>query len=168
MRVISKTGASGVEYPPSSGNRYVPGPDGVFEMPEHVARELAKKHASQWSLESMHAGTQQRQRSAKLRNPRVAADTISRLLDDVESLKARVADLESLVEDVPADGEQGTVMSETQGDSDGDEPGPGGEQGAEADAPPEARPKQSASAAPSPKATARARSTRSGARAKPE
>lgn len=97
MRVINKTGATDVEFPPSSGNLYEAGEDGVFEFPEHVAKELTKKHAAHWVPESAQLGTQRRDRAAKLRNPRVAADTISRLEQRVETLEAQVAELTSFV-----------------------------------------------------------------------
>lgn len=97
MRVINKTGASSVEFPPSSGNVYEPGEDGVFEFPEHVAKELTKKHAAHWVPESAQVGAQRRDRAAKLRNPRVAADTISRLEQRVETLEAQVEELTSFI-----------------------------------------------------------------------
>lgn len=128
MRVISKTNASSVEYPPNSGSVFEPEADGVFDFPEPVARELTRKHASHWVLEAAHAGTQQRGRAAKLRNPRMAADTITRLEDRVQSLESRVKDLESLLGDELEDG------PDAPGEPHDDEPGaeaeaegPGGE-----------------------------------------
>lgn len=109
MRVINKTGASSVEFPPSSGNVYEAGGDGVFEFPEHVAKELTKKHAAHWVPESAQLGTQRRDRAAKLRNPRVAADTISRLEQRVETLEAQVEELTSFIvepDDAELPGEQ--------------------------------------------------------------
>jgi len=134
MRVISKTNASSVEYPPNSGSVFEPEADGVFDFPEPVARELTRKHASHWVLEAAHAGTQQRGRAAKLRNPRAAADTITRLEDRVQSLESRVKDLESLLGDELEDGSDAEDGPDAPGEPQDDEPGaeaeaegPGGE-----------------------------------------
>lgn len=157
MRVISKTNASEVEYPPSSGNVYQPGPDGVFEMPEHVGREITKKHASQWAREEALAGTQRRDRAAKLRNPRVAADVISRLEQRVETLEAQVAELVSFVDEAPAEPEPEAAFEGEDGDGEQSDPQDetasggaedSGESGEQSDAEPEPRPAAKRATAP--------------------
>lgn len=157
MRVINKTGASFVEFPPNSGNIFEPGPDGVYELPDPVARELTTKHASHWVPEAAQVGTQRRDRAAKLRNPRVAADVISRLEQRVETLEAQVAELLSFVDEAPAEPEpEGAFEGE---DGDGEQSDPqdetasvgaedSGESGEQSDAEPEPRPAAKRATAP--------------------
>jgi hypothetical protein len=133
MRVISKTNASFIEYPPNSGTVYEPEDDGVFDLPEPVARELARKHASHWVLEAANTASMSRDRAVKLRNPRVSGDAIARLEDRVAELEAWRAEIETYLDEPEqtrkSDGapEQSAASEETEASDDAaEDPEPAG------------------------------------------
>lgn len=88
MRVISTTNASSLDW---QGVTYDPGPDGVFNFPEPVGRELTTKHASMWVAEdTFNAQAAAAQRDA-LRDPNFLVSVVAELLGRVKALEEKAA-----------------------------------------------------------------------------
>lgn len=88
MRVISLSNASSLEY---GGETYEPGPDGVFNLPEPVGRELTTKHASMWVTEMVHLAAISAAVLDKLRDPNQMVTVVADLIGRVTALEAKLA-----------------------------------------------------------------------------
>ncbi len=105
MRLHSRTGCAALVH---NGQRYVPGDDGAFELPDHVAREVHSFHVSKVPLWETDVERQQRmirEETDRRRDPSAQYEILDRIMkasergpdpaDEIAALKARLAELEA-------------------------------------------------------------------------
>ena len=90
MRVIHLAGATSFTDP-DTGTTYEAGPDGVFELPEHVGTHYVTKHAGMFRRESDHEALIAAKKAEALNNPHNTAPTLKALLDRVTALESKIA-----------------------------------------------------------------------------
>lgn len=106
MRVIHLAGAASFTDP-ETGTSYEAGPDGVFELPEHVGTHYVTKHAGMFRRESDHEALIAAKKAEALNNPHNTAPTLKALLERVTTLEGKVAAWEEFF----GSGEPGTPAS---------------------------------------------------------
>lgn len=90
MRVIHLMGAASFTDPGTS-TTYEAGPDGVFDLPEHVGAHYTTKHAGMFRRESDHEALIAAKKAEQLANPHNTAPTLKALLERVTALEGKVA-----------------------------------------------------------------------------
>ena len=120
MRVIHLAGAD-TFHDPDSGASYKAGPDGVFEMPEHVGAHYTTKHAGMFRRESDHEALIAAAKAETLRDPRNTSGTLQALLERMTAVEAKVAQWEEWFGTPPADGTD--TVEQAPADDDGAEAG---------------------------------------------
>lgn len=137
MRVIHLMGADSFADPETS-TTYEAGPDGVFDLPEHVGANYVTRHAGMFRRESDHEAMLAAAKAETLANPQNTAPTLKALLERVTALEDKVAAWEAFFggdapAEAPGTGETGPEKaaaakpdkepgpeSETPDDGDGD------------------------------------------------
>lgn len=90
MRVIHLMGADSFADPETS-TTYEAGPDGVFDLPEHVGAHYVTRHAGMFRRESDHEAMLAAAKAETLANPQNTAPTLKALLERVTALEDKVA-----------------------------------------------------------------------------
>lgn len=106
MRVIHLAGAASFTDP-ETGTTYEAGPDGVFELPEHVGTHYVTRHAGMFRRESDHEALIAAKKAEALNNPHNTVPTLKALLERVTALEGKVAAWEEFF----GGGEPGTPAS---------------------------------------------------------
>jgi hypothetical protein len=108
MRVIHLMGAT-TFTDHDSGMSYQAGPDGVFDLPEHVGTFYATRHAGMFRRESDHEALLAAAKTETLRDPHNTPGTLQALLERVTAQEATVARREAFFGPLPPAGPERQV-----------------------------------------------------------
>lgn len=124
MRVIHLMGAS-TFTDPDSGMSYQAGPDGVFDLPEHVGTLYVTRHAGMFRRESDHEAMIAAAKTETLSDPRRHPATLQALLERVTAVEAKLAQWEEFFGTAPAAAPETPDTADKAAQPDGEAEAPG-------------------------------------------